>query len=451
MTGNQGSTTRFSCIFLLLFSLVLIPACSSDHKRPEFEDPIFPLEQLQEDFTQLRNMLELLHPAVYRYSSEAEMDAMFDSAYQSLQDEMSLLEFYRVLAPVVAGVNCGHTWTTLPVEWFDALEQSGLFFPYGVVFLDDRAYVYQDYSETSELELGTEILSINERPIDTIQDTIMAGLETDGSNVTGKLIVMKWAFRFFYLTLVEHSETFDLSILAPGEQQPQSKIIDGEPVPEVRQRAREQSPFPEPLLYELLAEPNTALLTVNTFLISNAPDYSTFLRDSFQDMIDNQVENLIIDLRNNGGGDPPFSADLLAYLMSEPFTYFAASSGYPELLQPMDPHDIHFSGNVFALIGGGCFSSTNHFLSLVKHHGLATLVGEETAGSYYCSASSTETTLHNSSIRAMVAKSVFATDVTGFEIGPGIMPDVTVVPTLDDILTGADPVMDEVLNIIRSL
>jgi C-terminal processing protease CtpA/Prc len=95
----------------------------------------------------------------------------------------------------------------------------------------------------------------------------------------------------------------------------------------------EQNPQGEVLGYELLAEPSTALLTVGSFSIERSQQYDTFLSASFQDMADKQIENLIIDVRGNGGGDPEFSADLIAYLMDEPFTYFSQANGYSDLIR----------------------------------------------------------------------------------------------------------------------
>jgi len=102
------------------------------------------------------------------------------------------------------------------------------------------------------------------------------------------------------------------------------------------------------------------------------------------------------------------------------------------------------------LIDGGAFSTTSHFSSLVKFHNLGTFVGQETNGSYSCNANATELLLPNSGIRTRIAQSTFATAVSGFELGPGIMPDVEVTPTLDHILTGADPVLAEALHLIQT-
>ena len=68
-----------------------------------------PPEKLREDFRILHAALEEGHPGIYRYTPKEELDKRFDRAERALDRPMNVYEFYRVVAPAVAGLKCGHT------------------------------------------------------------------------------------------------------------------------------------------------------------------------------------------------------------------------------------------------------------------------------------------------------------------------------------------------------
>src|SRR5262249_41622227 len=68
-----------------------------------------PPEKLREDFRILRSALEEGHPGIYRYTPKEVLDQRFDEAEKALDHPMNVYEFYRVVAPGVAALKCGHT------------------------------------------------------------------------------------------------------------------------------------------------------------------------------------------------------------------------------------------------------------------------------------------------------------------------------------------------------
>ena len=134
---------------------------------------------------------------------------------------------------------------------------------------------------------------------------------------------------------------------------------------------------------------------------------------------------------------------LLRYLAREPFVYFArAVPLYAALMAPLAPRPNAFRGRIYVLADGGCFSTTGHFLSLIRHHRMATIVGEESGASYSCNDAHITTTLPATGLNVTVARLTFETAVSGLPPGRGIAPDHEVRPTADDILQGRDAVLD---------
>ena len=67
---------------------------------------------------------------------------------------------------------------------------------------------------------------------------------------------------------------------------------------------------------------NTALLTISSFWIGSESAYKRFLKNAFLSIRQKETENLIIDVRNNEGGNDKRGAILLSWLMSEEFRYY---------------------------------------------------------------------------------------------------------------------------------
>jgi hypothetical protein len=363
---------------------------------------------------------------------------------------MTELEFYRLLAPLVARLNCGHTFVMLSPAFISNLANNGSFFPYGLTYIDGHAYIYQNYGANTEIPLGTEVLTINQMSMTSIMDTLLAGISSDGYNVTMKLLRIKNHFPRFYYYLVDSPEHFELNCLIPGEQSARVFEVDSLPIQQFYNSYQQQNPTGEYLSYQLIEGINTAVITIRSFSMVNSPNFRTFFRTHFSDMIDQQVETLIIDVRGNSGGDPEFSTELIAYLIGEPFVYFSHGIGYRQLFRPMAPHDIQFTGNVYILIDGGCFSTTGHFCSLMQYHNLATFIGEETGGSFSCNDNSITITLTHSRLQANIARTTFVTAVEGYTRGRGIMPDHVITPSLEDLINGFDRVMDYTTTLIEN-
>src|SRR4051794_20085454 len=78
---------------------------------PGSEKPmeVFTPQQLVEDFRIVREALEKGHPGIYRYVSKKTLDKQFDEAEKKLDHPMDVYGFFRILAPMVARIECGHT------------------------------------------------------------------------------------------------------------------------------------------------------------------------------------------------------------------------------------------------------------------------------------------------------------------------------------------------------
>ena len=119
------------------------------------------------------------------------------------------------------------------------------------------------------------------------------------------------------------------------------------------------------------------------------------------------------------------------------------------LLKPQEPG---FDGKVIVLENGGSFSTTAEFLAKLKDLGRATIVGEESGGAFSgdTSGPSALLVLPNSHIQVPIHLLGYYMSVGHQQSGRrGILPDIPVRYTIDDILHGRDRDMLKALEIAR--
>ena len=142
----------------------------------------FTATQLHRDFQILRSALEEGHPGIYRFTPKSELDQVFDRAAKQLNRRMTAMNFYRLLAPVVARLKCGHT-SLRPSGLMEQRLADEPLIPIQVAILGGKVFVTRDYSAAAQLA-GAEVLSINNVPIARILASMLAVSHGDGDSQT---------------------------------------------------------------------------------------------------------------------------------------------------------------------------------------------------------------------------------------------------------------------------
>jgi C-terminal processing protease CtpA/Prc len=182
-----------------------------------------------------------------------------------------------------------------------------------------------------------------------------------------------------------------------------------------------------------------------------------------------RARGLVIDLRDNRGGIDRIAHSVVGHLITKPVVIGSfrvrlservlkerpswrklrpAPGGFSQLepvtIEPEGPQG--FSGPVVALVDIGCRSSCETLAAGLRSTGLATLVGERTAGS---SGAPIKVTLPGSDARIGVPTwSSYTLEGRPIE-GIGVSPEIVVPQTRAAARTGADPLRERALAIIR--
>ncbi len=438
----------------LLFVVLLFVACQG--VGPE-EDPAatYTRLELQDDFNQLRKLIDRRHPLYF--TDRAVLDAAFDRQQPLFREGMTSTEFLRTIAPAVSAVRCGHTRLSLPRSVAEFHREHGRYLPFEIRAFGDRSlHVVRSYlGDDERVDPGSAIVSINGEPAERIVAKIEDCLYADGTNRTFKQFLMNTDFRSVYHNCVGASETFTVVLRAPGEEEASTRVFAAKSENEIQgHRARNGMVDRHPALLttSFLDEPPHALMKIGFFDFDDDLDaFSHRIERFFRQISDRGTGSLILDLRGNDGGGPYSAAHLLGYLIGRPFRYYSRRStflfGDLKKLQSVPDHP--FNGKLYVLIDGGSYSTTGHFISLLKHHGVGTFIGVESGGSYACNGGYKEHRLRHTGIDLLLPHTTFITEARGLRRGRGIQPDHRVEPGIRDLLSGTDPAMESAIALIR--
>jgi len=233
--------SRSSGMPRLLCRLVLGSMLFSTQVGAQGFDPdrTYPVAALREDFALLRRALEEAHAGLYRYSSKADIDRMFDDAAARLRGPMTEPEFLRVVGPVVGGVNDGHTgWSPSP-GMSRHLDTQPILLPFGLRFVDRRAYLLQDLSEEPALEMGAELTHLNGLAMGDVVQRLLPFISSDGRVVTSKYrraLENTSAFGRLYGIVFGMTTRFALTYRPMGGGAPETVTVRGITAAQLRQR-----------------------------------------------------------------------------------------------------------------------------------------------------------------------------------------------------------------------
>jgi hypothetical protein len=405
----------------------------------------FTLEQLQEDFQQLRRAMEGMHPAKYDYLSKEDFDALFDQQFKKLSSSMGLEDAFCLFASLMARMGCMHSNVWMPSGYWSNL--TGKLFPIKMKFVGANAYAYRSYSETDSLPKGSKILSINGKPMDKILQDVKTVISADARSDQYKKFRLGFRFPLLYSLFYGHPDSFMVVYRKPGKETERRAVIHPVPTNRIWKNMRESMA----LAFDIRENISTAIMTIPDFAYYDAREkFYGFVDGSFAEIKNKGIRNLIIDLRRNNGGDPFCSVRLFAHIAHEPVPYFSKPYGrYALLAKPVPLRENRFKGKLYVLIDGGGASTTGHLLGLLKYHKIGTLVGEETGATYVCHDAHNSFQLKNTRFQVSVATGTFASAVLNLPKDRGILPDIPVSPTPQDMAAGKDTILEYVLSLIQ--
>lgn len=424
----------------------------------------------------LVDTLRKIHPAFHDIGGEEYAAAVMEVA-SGADAPMTRSEVYRALAPLNGRLQDGHTYLREPAEERAAYEAAGgRYPPFTISFAPNGLIIDQPLAGNGQFQAGDKITSVNGV---TAEIATAFALDSD----SGESIALRTAYasRNFHRHLWAMGVTspFDIEVVRNGETI--TARHEGVTVQEMREHGNSQT---RENSFEILNN-GVGLLT---FSDMPAPDseFRSFLAESFAAVRAAGADDMIIDLRNNGGGDSRAGDLLMSYLtthklpsvayvdvkvtdeikryyrtlLPDGFRWLPLHQAIPMLRQiqntaPGESFRFHpdaarpkprrktpedaFAGNLYVLIGPRTYSSAVIFAAPLKHFGRATFVGEETGEPLIFYGENYYFDLPNTRLQTQVSHKTFAL-VGATNPGVGIRPDI---PSSDALPSAVNAILND--------
>jgi hypothetical protein len=406
---------------------------------------------------------------------------------------MDFFEFYRVMMPAIAAIKCGHTTIGMPPDGRKEIERLP-WLPFDVKVLDSKPYIFRDYAKGGALA-GMEIQSINGVPAARIVSTMLAAVSKDGDIQSSRQREIGMYFDEDLITLFGLKAPYEVVLAGSGSHKKEKVRVAGLKHEEMCKLSKTLYPQDHPNKnfadLKFLDGGQIAYLTYSEFG-TDVEQGRAFMKRAFEDIQSKSSRTLVLDVRENVGGEGELGELLLSYLVATPFKYytdifvtkwkgsFTFTAKYtdphrdlniPEgvaephadgrdhitlasepLLGLQQPNQPTFTGRLYVLMNGGSFSTTAEFLSVLDSHQRATFFGEESGGGYYGNTSGSEAriALPNTGMVVYIpTMDGYLAVRSGHDPARGVIPDYPVKHTIADSEAGVDRDFDLALELAR--
>lgn len=295
--------------------LYLLFISSSCFAQLAVEVKSFNPEELKQDLTILFEKLEAIHPSLYHYTSKSNVDEVRAAVEKELNRSMTRIEFARKAIPLISMLKDGHTSLVFPRdEWLTFLKKGGKIFPFDVLIRENKIFITANYSADSTLSTFTEILAINEKPtpdlLKELRPYISAELDFYRDTRLQK------AFKSMLWSAYGWGGNFDVELIIKGEMI--SKKIHGiteQGLTEAIKKSGKQRSA-KPYSYYTL-ENNVAVIDFRS--MNDLDKFNNFLDSTFAIIRKDNIQHLVVDIRNNSGGNSQLGDALFNYITDKPY------------------------------------------------------------------------------------------------------------------------------------
>lgn len=483
-------------VFILIS---ILASCSAS--RNYNPDKKYSKDLLIEDFSLLRDILESKHPSIYWYTSKDSMDYYFEQGFRSIKDSMTELQFgWKVLAPLTHQIRCGHTSFSMSKDWNKFIkDRRQPSIPLYFKIWDDTMVVTANLNrKDSILKKGTIVTGINGIKSKELITKMFSYMVQDGYSYNVNYQRLSGSFPYFHRNIFGITRTYNIDYIDINGKERSVKIPYFNPAPDTTKKDQVKKPQPKPKpkkptrqeklleMRSLQIDSTTAILTLNTFSDGHL---RTFFRRSFRKLRKQDVKDLVIDLRSNGGGKINNYVLLSKYIRNSKFRVADTTVAVSDKLNPYaryisdgfwnniglklftrkkkdgqyhyrywERHMVnpkttnHFNGKVYVLTGGLTFSASTLFCSTVKGQENVRLVGEETGGGWHGNTGVMipEITLPNTKLRVRLPLFRLVNYNHVAKTGSGIPPDIYVPPTVENVRRELDGKLVKVKQLIAA-
>jgi hypothetical protein len=308
------------------------------------------LKQQQEDFTIFKTSMQEMHAGVYWFITPERFNKLYDSVYATLKENEDAEQFYLKVRYCMAALKHGHNGVNYKGEpgiayRLNSLHKSKSYLPFSLQFLGKRLYIINNCSGNKAIPNGSEILSINGKPVKQITNVLKQYIFANGNNETYRYAQLGEYYQFHYLyQMLYGNPSFYKIEIIPFNKKKRSIVKVDAVLPQTiadeykKQNGKDINDWGKLIEYKLLdGKQKTGYLKLETFSSYRLQQGGEKMNDVIDSMFvrikNDGIRNLIVDIRNNEGGDdwmtttsyfkeiPSDKGAGLPYFQSDKYTY----------------------------------------------------------------------------------------------------------------------------------
>ena len=429
---------------------------------------LFTVDQLKADLSFYKSKLEQYHPGLYLYSSKAGIDSYFDSLSALITQPLDNLGFYKIITLTSAKIRDGHTLVLPGSETTAYHNKNSRFLPLQVGVYKNGLFVKMNCGATVSIPDGSRIVRINGQTSDEIIQQLTDRQVRDGNNSSYACWILDNYFREYYSYHFGHPDNFTIEYESEnGIKKTSISGLSKDSLFYYRSQRYPNFRFDkkpgEGITLKLDTAKHYALLKIRDFhndvlRKTYHQPFNETISGYFSEILNSKVDNLVLDLRDNQGGDIENGVYLLSWLLNKPFKVVTGyncveSQQLVSCKGPSsgshNPKETPFSGKLYVLVNGGSFSNSGIVASCLRVNQRAVFIGTETGGNpNVLTGFPKDFDLPNTKIKVEIPSKQFVmTSVSGND-GRGLVPEYIVEENVSGYINNRDMVMEFAFKMI---
>lgn len=428
---------------------------------------------LQADMDFWQQVMEESHVNPYHAISRDALIALKKKVLAALPDSVTAAQATFAISEIIGAINEGHLGFASNPYSDSMYAYHSERFPYLLQSIENDGWIVRADLSTSASKLPamSRVISVNgisTSDLYTRYAKLFGGLEAwkkvQVRDYIRKLMYMDEIKNPFAIKAVTGKDTISFTIKGSTRQEIDSIV---KTIPTLAMQ-------PAPFRFNVLSG-NIAYIQFNSMDGSLRDSFSVFLKQTFATIKKIKAKGLIIDLRQNGGGDSGLGDSLISYFTGKKYRSAGGvkiriskhSNGIAKLRGSTEApkadtlinyivddytkpvhRALRYNGKTAVLIGNNTFSSANMLTNAIKDFRLATLIGEPTAEPGNDFGETFPFMLPNTHIIATGATKMFVRANGDDKDFNGIQPDIYSKSSAADILAGTDRVLNDARRFI---
>jgi C-terminal processing protease CtpA/Prc len=291
---------------------------------------LIPAAVIQKDFQALYAGLKSAHANLYAQRSREDYDRKYAAMLERFTEPMSPFDVQLEFQRFTAFGKVAHARIEFPEASFTRFkDKGGRTFPIYPRIVDGVAYIGENFSGSTGVAAGDEIVSINGIAMAQWLELTAQMISADTPYIAHSLLEFK--FPLYLWAIIGEVAEFELVLRRSGETITRM-------IPATTREAQRAAADALPETFALdaysrsfrMIDSAVAYLRPGPFYNVENPEqlwdtegFIAFIDRAFHHFIEANATSLIIDLRQNPGGDNSFSDPMLAWIADKPFRFYS--------------------------------------------------------------------------------------------------------------------------------